>query len=151
MARTRCRERLAGRSPLRARQRAPRLATSGTTIAQAAGQQAVCQGPTTGTGGSVAAALVRVAAGHRRDRACGGAGRTDAGLFERLRNIVFDSYQRLAPRDEAGASLAVVDIDEASIAKVGQWPWPRTTIAKLVDQLLAAGAATLHSSPRRRS
>ncbi|MEP7240871.1 MAG: CHASE2 domain-containing protein, partial [Devosia sp.] len=64
-------------------------------------------------------------------------------LFEQLRNIVFDSYQRLAPRTEAGAPVAVVDIDEASIAAIGQWPWPRTTIAQLVDRLTAMGAATI--------
>uniref|UniRef100_UPI0025E6916F CHASE2 domain-containing protein n=1 Tax=Mesorhizobium sp. TaxID=1871066 RepID=UPI0025E6916F len=39
--------------------------------------------------------------------------------------------------------VAVVDIDEASIGKVGQWPWPRTTIAELVDRLGSLGAAAV--------
>ncbi len=47
------------------------------------------------------------------------------------------------PRTEAGAPVAVVDIDEASIAELGQWPWPRTTLAQLVDRLGQAGAATI--------
>jgi adenylate cyclase len=64
-------------------------------------------------------------------------------LFERQRNLVFDSYQRLAPRTEADAPVTIVDIDEASISALGQWPWPRTTIATLVDHLTAAGAATI--------
>ena len=34
------------------------------------------------------------------------------------------------------------DIDEASIDALGQWPWPRTTIARLVDQLAAESRAS---------
>jgi len=64
-------------------------------------------------------------------------------LFDRLRNLAFDSYQRLDPRPEAHAPVAIVDIDQASIEALGQWPWPRTTIATLVDRLAAAGAATI--------
>ena len=67
----------------------------------------------------------------------------DDGLLDRFRNLVFDGYQRLLPRQEAGAPLVIVDIDEASIAKLGQWPWPRTTIAKMVDRLAELGAATI--------
>lgn len=63
--------------------------------------------------------------------------------LDRLSNLIFDTYQRLMPRTEAGAPVAVVDIDEASIAKLGQWPWPRTTLAQLVDRLGQAGAATV--------
>ena len=64
-------------------------------------------------------------------------------LLDRLTNLVFDTYQRIMPRTEAGAPVAVVDIDEASINKLGQWPWPRTVLAQLVDQLGQAGAATI--------
>jgi adenylate cyclase len=64
-------------------------------------------------------------------------------LLDRLTNLVFDTYQRIMPRAEAGAPVAVVDIDEASIRKLGQWPWPRTTLAQLVDRLGQAGAATI--------
>ncbi len=64
-------------------------------------------------------------------------------LLDRFRNLVFDGYQRVMPRPEAGAPVAVVDIDEASIDKLGQWPWPRTTIAQMVERLMALGAATI--------
>ena len=63
--------------------------------------------------------------------------------LDRITNLVFDAYQRLMPRTEAGAPIAVVDIDEASINTLGQWPWPRTTLAQLVDRLGQAGAATI--------
>jgi adenylate cyclase len=67
----------------------------------------------------------------------------DEPLADRMRDLVFDGYQRLAPRQEAGAPITVVDIDEASVDKLGQWPWPRTTIAQIVDRLTAMGAATV--------
>jgi adenylate cyclase len=64
-------------------------------------------------------------------------------VFAHLSNLVFDSYQRLKPRQEAGAPIVVADIDEASLAKIGQWPWPRTTIATLVDRLGQMGAGAI--------
>lgn len=70
----------------------------------------------------------------------------DLGALERVRLAVFDAYQQAAPRDPAGADaarVAVVDIDEASIAKLGQWPWPRTELAELTDRLAQAGAAAI--------
>lgn len=36
--------------------------------------------------------------------------------------------------------LIVVDIDERSLAELGSWPWPRTTQARLINQLAQAGA-----------
>jgi adenylate cyclase len=68
---------------------------------------------------------------------------TDPQLHGRLQNIVFDGYQRLAPRAETGAPITLIDIDEASIDKLGQWPWPRTTIAGMVDRLSALGAVAI--------
>ena len=49
-------------------------------------------------------------------------------LLGRLSALVFDLYQNIKPRVEAAVSLGgvpivVVDIDEASIREVGQWPW----------------------------
>jgi adenylate cyclase len=55
--------------------------------------------------------------------------------IERLRNLVFDSYQRFQPRPYADAGVTIVDIDEESLAKIGQWPWPRSTLAELVTKL----------------
>ncbi|MCB2065251.1 MAG: adenylate/guanylate cyclase domain-containing protein [Erythrobacter sp.] len=69
---------------------------------------------------------------------------TDFGPLERVRLQVFDAYQRMAPREDSGAELvAVVDIDEASIEQLGQWPWPRTDLAELNRRLGEAGAITI--------
>ncbi|MEM7225358.1 MAG: CHASE2 domain-containing protein [Pseudomonadota bacterium] len=56
---------------------------------------------------------------------------------------VFDFYQQLSPRPNADLPVAIVDIDEGSLAKFGQWPWPRTLLAELVDKITASGAATI--------
>jgi len=57
----------------------------------------------------------------------------------RLRN--FDFYQVLKPRVSAANQrpVVIVDIDEASLRALGQWPWPRTLIAELVQKLQQAG------------
>jgi len=39
-----------------------------------------------------------------------------------------------------GGEIAIAVIDEKSLAELGRWPWPRTTIARLVDTLKADGA-----------
>jgi adenylate cyclase len=64
-------------------------------------------------------------------------------LVERLRNLAFDSYQRLMPRPVGEAPVRIIDIDEASLAQIGQWPWPRDILAQLVDRLSEAGAAAV--------
>lgn len=50
-----------------------------------------------------------------------------------LRLAGFDLQQRLQPRDYEPVPVRVVDIDEASLARLGQWPWPRTRISELVE------------------
>jgi len=60
-------------------------------------------------------------------------------LVEGLRLAVFDTYQRLHPRAYTPLPVKVVDIDEESLRRVGQWPWPRTLLARLVDRLHDAG------------
>ncbi|MBB4000450.1 CHASE2 domain-containing protein [Aureimonas pseudogalii] len=63
--------------------------------------------------------------------------------LERLTPLVFDAYQRALPREQAGASVVVVDVDEVSIARLGQWPWSRAVLARMVDRLGELGAAAI--------
>ena len=60
-----------------------------------------------------------------------------------LNLLVFDTYQRLKPRVWAGSDIVIVDLDEASIREVGQWPWPRTALAEMTDRLHELGAAAI--------
>ncbi|HWG05070.1 MAG TPA: adenylate/guanylate cyclase domain-containing protein, partial [Beijerinckiaceae bacterium] len=64
--------------------------------------------------------------------------------IDRLRNIVFDEYQRLAPRPwSPDLPVRIVDIDDESLARYGQWPWPHNRLADLTDKIAAAGAAAI--------
>jgi serine phosphatase RsbU (regulator of sigma subunit) len=55
----------------------------------------------------------------------------------------FDSYQHRWPRARASAPVAIVEIDEASLARHGQWPWPRTLLARLIAQIGAGEPAAI--------
>ncbi|MCJ8310850.1 MAG: adenylate/guanylate cyclase domain-containing protein [Hyphomicrobiales bacterium] len=55
----------------------------------------------------------------------------------------FDLYQRIKPRVYTPQPVAILDINEDSIRKLGQWPWPRTRLAKLVEKLMVAGAVVV--------
>jgi adenylate cyclase len=62
----------------------------------------------------------------------------------RFRDLAFDAYQRIKPRvPEPDMPVRIIDIDEASLAEYGQWPWPRNQIAELVEKLAAAGTAVI--------
>ncbi|MBE91240.1 MAG: hypothetical protein CMM76_17570, partial [Rhodospirillaceae bacterium] len=67
----------------------------------------------------------------------------DPPMVEILRVKTFDLYQRLSPRPTGEYRVGIIDIDEKSLAEVGQWPWPRTTIAKMLDQTHKLGAAVV--------
>ena len=77
-------------------------------------------------------------------------------LVTSLREAVFDTYQRWQPRTYAPAPVRIVDIDDETLTRVGQWPWPRTQVADLVVKLRELGAAViafdiLFSEPDRTS
>ena len=67
----------------------------------------------------------------------------DPPMVEILRVKTFDLYQRLSPRPIGEYRVGIIDIDEKSLAEVGQWPWPRTTIAKMLEQTHKLGAAVV--------
>src|SRR5215510_12150109 len=68
----------------------------------------------------------------------------DPFFVQALRLIAFDHFQRLdAPKYDPELPIRIVDIDEASLAKIGQWPWPRTTVRDLLAELAAKGASVV--------
>lgn len=48
-----------------------------------------------------------------------------------------DRFVQLRASEAPETRISLVDIDEASIAALGPWPWPRTRIADLIERLLA--------------
>ena len=81
----------------------------------------------------------------------------DPFFVQALRLIAFDSYQKLGPATyDPDLPVRVVDIDEESLSRIGQWPWSRTTMADLLARLSEQGAAVvafdvLFSEPDRTS
>jgi CHASE2 domain-containing sensor protein len=57
--------------------------------------------------------------------------------FKTARQILFDQYQRHSPRVPTAQPVTIVEIDEETLATIGQWPWPRNRLAGLVDAIAA--------------
>jgi adenylate cyclase len=68
----------------------------------------------------------------------------DPFFVRALRLVAFDLYQRLDPATyDPNLPVRIVDIDEQSLAMIGQWPWPRTTVRDLLLELNSKGAAAV--------
>jgi adenylate cyclase len=67
----------------------------------------------------------------------------DPAPIEELRFRTFDGFQRIDPRKKTARPVTIVDIDDKSMEKLGQWPWPRTRIADLVTELTRLGAVVI--------
>jgi len=63
--------------------------------------------------------------------------------FDRMRLFGFDALQRLAPWDTPPTAVTIVDIDDPSLARIGQWPWSRDVLAGLVRALQDDGARAI--------
>lgn len=59
------------------------------------------------------------------------------------RRMLMDGYQKALPRQPQSQPVTVVAIDENSLAAFGQWPWPRTRLAALVDAIAANGPVAI--------
>ena len=67
----------------------------------------------------------------------------DPPSVEDLRLRSFDFYQILKPRIPTVKPVVIVDIDEDSLRSLGQWPWPRTLVADLIERLTGLGAVAI--------
>ena len=67
----------------------------------------------------------------------------DPRPLEEVRLRTFDLFQVVRPRVQTTRPVVVVDIDEASLKELGQWPWPRTVVADLVTRLSQLGAVAI--------
>ena len=61
-----------------------------------------------------------------------------------MQNLLFDEFQRWAPRAAATPSpVRVVEIDDESLTRLGRWPWPRAKLGQMIEKLTDAGAAAV--------
>lgn len=61
---------------------------------------------------------------------------SDYSYRQQLQNILFDNLNKTYPR-EPSDQVMILDIDEKSLDRpeLGQWPWPRPIVAKLIEKL----------------
>ncbi|KRR05880.1 CHASE2 domain-containing protein [Bradyrhizobium valentinum] len=67
----------------------------------------------------------------------------DPAPVEEIRVRTFDAFQRIDPRKKTARPVTIVDIDDKSLEKLGQWPWPRTRLADLITELTRLGAVVI--------
>ncbi len=63
-----------------------------------------------------------------------------------LANVEYAVYDRLVrwtPTRQPSGKIVIVDVDEKSLTRIGQWPWRRDVISKLIDSLRDRGAAAV--------
>jgi len=63
------------------------------------------------------------------------------GEFQR--RLVFDAWQKWAPPGGNSDKVVVVMIDDASVAARGQWPWRRSDVAALLENIAQARPAAI--------
>ena len=63
-------------------------------------------------------------------------------LRKRLQYATFDTFNKLKPRDPSHR-VAIIDIDEESLKKMGQWPWPRPVVGDMIKRLNVLGAQVI--------
>jgi serine/threonine-protein kinase len=65
-----------------------------------------------------------------------------SGFIPGLERWAYDLGVKMTSKQPSD-KVAVIAIDEQSIANIGRWPWPREVQAKLIDQLVAAKAKVI--------
>ncbi len=63
--------------------------------------------------------------------------------FQSLDSRVRDFYFNFRGSEKVSDAIVIVDIDEKSIKELGQWPWERDKIAKILTNLSASGAGII--------
>ncbi len=67
----------------------------------------------------------------------------DPAPLETLRLKTFDLYQLALDPKPTPQQVLIVDIDEKSLDELGQWPWPRSLLARIIDKVGQAGAVVV--------
>lgn len=68
---------------------------------------------------------------------------TKAGFLETIELKSYDLRMRLFPPAKPSSEIAIIAIDDESVAKLGRWPWPRTRIAEVIKKASQSGAKVI--------
>jgi adenylate cyclase len=64
-------------------------------------------------------------------------------FLKTLETKLYDLHFTLRGARPASDQVVIVAVDEKSLAKVGRWPWPRSTLASLITALSREGAKVI--------
>jgi len=64
----------------------------------------------------------------------------DPAFLQVFRLTLFDLYNQLHPREHQEVPVAILDLDDETLARIGQWPWPRSKLAEMLANVFNAGA-----------
>lgn len=64
-------------------------------------------------------------------------------LLHKLDHINYDFLLRNVPDNRISDHVVIVDLDEKSLSKYGQWPWPRYRVAELLQNVAAGKPAVV--------
>jgi adenylate cyclase len=64
-------------------------------------------------------------------------------ILEQGNREALDQLLSLIPAQSASGQVAIVEIDDATLAQIGRWPWPRKRTAELIDRIHTAGAKAI--------
>ena len=65
------------------------------------------------------------------------------GFVAQLDYAAYDVLLRSIPVRPPDGRVAIVDVDDLSLSRIGQWPWRRDRIAELISRLREQGAAVI--------
>lgn len=63
--------------------------------------------------------------------------------LRRLDAFLYDARVRLFANQSVDERIAIVDIDERSLAELGRWPWNRARLAELIERIFGEYGALL--------
>ena len=69
----------------------------------------------------------------------------DSAGIQKLEWTLYDQGVRSSSRDP-GDKIAVIAIDDESIANIGRWPWPRDVLASMISKLSEGGAKVISNT-----
>jgi len=64
-------------------------------------------------------------------------------FIDRLDALIYDARLRATMPGTLDPRVVIVDIDDASLQEVGQWPWSRDRLARLTDELVGRQRAAV--------
>ena len=62
-------------------------------------------------------------------------GKSTFTLLPKLEGLAYDARLKLTLPNTGDPQVVIIDIDEASLQRMGRWPWSRDKVAKLTTQL----------------